>query len=278
MLVCRGSYTYYPYQTLLLTVDVESLLSVLPSHASAQLHTLVRHANPLHSFHTLSTRLGICLPSLYTLSAHLVYWNKARIIDHIELHHYYGINGRLIKQYIDMNALLQLPSATHNHSDNTHTPTTQQQQQTSKKIQTTKMEERRKNKLTVDNVSVDVSSTGSDKYDSSLNFLSPPLLYDFCRVFDHAHLLVESLHNFSTIKPLYQHFQSIHHPNNHVHPATTSSQVHHRNETTLRVLIWLLQRQWVGPFKCVYVRWKREDNMRQDNNNAQDEWYELLER
>jgi hypothetical protein len=80
-----------PYQTLLI-LDSIDLLRTLPKDASPTLKRLVEIAKPTKSFRELQNETGIPLAQLYKLAAHLVYWNKARIIDTLTKTNVYVLN------------------------------------------------------------------------------------------------------------------------------------------------------------------------------------------
>ena len=88
--------SFRPYQTLLLVREETEILSALPPDASIQLLTLVKHANPLHSFQELSVTTGIPLQQVHRLAAHLTYWGQARVIDTILGNNKYRVNSLAI--------------------------------------------------------------------------------------------------------------------------------------------------------------------------------------
>lgn len=80
-----------PYQTLLILDPPELLKSLLPD-SSPSLRKLIEVACPKKTFRELSVETGIPLNHLYRLAAHLVYWNKARIINTLAKTNVYVLN------------------------------------------------------------------------------------------------------------------------------------------------------------------------------------------
>ncbi|CAF3339478.1 unnamed protein product [Rotaria sp. Silwood1] len=69
-----------PYYGLLLVIDPSALLASLPTDSSSTLNTLVRHLRSSYSLSRLSIETSIPLSQIYRLTAHLVYWGRAKII------------------------------------------------------------------------------------------------------------------------------------------------------------------------------------------------------
>ncbi|KAI9208839.1 nitrogen permease regulator of amino acid transport activity 3-domain-containing protein [Polychytrium aggregatum] len=92
-----------PYKTLLLLCDKEDLLNQLPLDSSYMFVELIQNADPTVCFKDMAALLDCSLPQLYRLVAHLVYWNKARIIHTI---HSKGIYA--IAPGMDLSALREL--------------------------------------------------------------------------------------------------------------------------------------------------------------------------
>lgn len=80
-----------PYNALLLLEDEATVLAAMPPDASPQLRELIRVATPLKSFHDLHALSGIPLAQILRLAAHLVYWDKARIVATITKHSTYKV-------------------------------------------------------------------------------------------------------------------------------------------------------------------------------------------
>lgn len=87
-----GSQHIQPYHSCLFTVRPQVLLSELPHDASPILRRFIIHSSPLISFNALSSELGVSLDYLYRIVAHLVYWNKCRIIDVVAMNNLYVID------------------------------------------------------------------------------------------------------------------------------------------------------------------------------------------
>ena len=81
-----------PYNTLILRAS--SLLSpesfVLDS--SPIIKTVLKHLNPLKSFQELALELGITLPYMYRVAAHLTYWGKAKVVNTMTKHNLYAVS------------------------------------------------------------------------------------------------------------------------------------------------------------------------------------------
>lgn len=84
---------FRPYHTLLLLRERNDVLDSLPVDATQQIRTLVEAANPLKNFRELSIETSLTQSQLYRLSAHLVHWNHAKIVDTITLHNVYKVRS-----------------------------------------------------------------------------------------------------------------------------------------------------------------------------------------
>ena len=80
------------YHTILLLDDPKAIMRSLPADSSPLLLALVQCANPYRSFQELQKEVGCSLAQLFRLSAHLMYWNKAKIIDHITQNNIYVVS------------------------------------------------------------------------------------------------------------------------------------------------------------------------------------------
>ncbi|CAF0725272.1 unnamed protein product [Rotaria sordida] len=69
-----------PYYGLLLVIDPSALLASLPTDSSSTLNTLVRHLRSSYSLSRLSIETSIPLSQIYRLTAHLLFWGRAKII------------------------------------------------------------------------------------------------------------------------------------------------------------------------------------------------------
>ncbi|CAF2999238.1 unnamed protein product [Rotaria socialis] len=69
-----------PYYGLLLVIDPLVLLASLPTDSSQTLVTLIKTVRSSHSFSSLSLDTGIQLSQIYSLTAHLLFWGRAKII------------------------------------------------------------------------------------------------------------------------------------------------------------------------------------------------------
>ncbi|CAF2331655.1 unnamed protein product [Rotaria sp. Silwood2] len=96
-----------PYYGLLLVIDPSVLLASLPTDSSSTLNTLVRHLRSSYSLSRLSIETSIPLSQIYRLTAHLLYWGRAKIIYPIHDDNVYIISpdadiskqGSLAKMY-----------------------------------------------------------------------------------------------------------------------------------------------------------------------------------
>ncbi|CAF2029168.1 unnamed protein product [Rotaria magnacalcarata] len=69
-----------PYYGLLLVIDPLVLLASLPMDSSQTLATLIKTVHSSHSLSSLSLDTGIQLSQIYSLTAHLLFWGRAKII------------------------------------------------------------------------------------------------------------------------------------------------------------------------------------------------------
>ncbi|CAF1389084.1 unnamed protein product [Rotaria magnacalcarata] len=69
-----------PYYGLLLVIDPLVLLASLPMDSSQTLATLIKTVRSSHSLSSLSLDTGIQLSQIYSLTAHLLFWGRAKII------------------------------------------------------------------------------------------------------------------------------------------------------------------------------------------------------
>ncbi|KAI9106241.1 nitrogen permease regulator of amino acid transport activity 3-domain-containing protein [Phlyctochytrium arcticum] len=81
-----------PYHALLLLNDPEEILKVLPLDPSPLLVELIQIVTPTQCFEELQTTLDCPLSQLYKLAAHLVHWQKAKIIDVISIRNVYVVS------------------------------------------------------------------------------------------------------------------------------------------------------------------------------------------
>lgn len=85
-----------PYQTLLLMPfdpHTTQWADILPPDSTDALRNLIQIAKPTKSFRELQVETDIPLSQLYRLSAHLVYWNKAHIINTLTKTNVYVLNS-----------------------------------------------------------------------------------------------------------------------------------------------------------------------------------------
>eukprot|EP01097_Dermamoeba_algensis_P008308 TRINITY_DN5481_c0_g4_i1.p1 TRINITY_DN5481_c0_g4~~TRINITY_DN5481_c0_g4_i1.p1 ORF type:complete len:542 (-),score=72.32 TRINITY_DN5481_c0_g4_i1:263-1888(-) len=94
-------FPFRPYQTVLLNAVEDSPLgpktklgSDLPPDSSSALRKLFDVACPKKTFAEIQTEIGIPLYQLYRLAAHLVYWNKAKVISVLHAHNVYVTNPK----------------------------------------------------------------------------------------------------------------------------------------------------------------------------------------
>lgn len=91
------SWPIRPYQSLLLLPTAKNVnwVSLLPSDASNSLKKFIELAKPTKSFRELQVETDIPLAQLYRFSAHLVYWNSARIINTLTKTNVYVLNSEM---------------------------------------------------------------------------------------------------------------------------------------------------------------------------------------
>ncbi|KAI0239909.1 Nitrogen permease regulator 3 [Massospora cicadina] len=80
-----------PYHTLLLLDTPEDLLRALPPDASPKLIQLIQILTPTQSLAELQIQLDCSLAYIFRLAAHLVYWQKAQLIDVISVRNVYTL-------------------------------------------------------------------------------------------------------------------------------------------------------------------------------------------
>ena len=81
-----------PYQTLMLLDEEADVLASLPDDASPQIRSFVEMANVMKSFLELHVESGISLTQLFRLAAHLVYWQKGKVIDTLTKNNVYVVH------------------------------------------------------------------------------------------------------------------------------------------------------------------------------------------
>eukprot|EP00124_Ichthyophonus_hoferi_P005354 Ihof_evm2s755 gene=Ihof_evmTU2s755 len=84
--------TLRPYHTLLLLDDPTTLLNSMPSDCAPALPRLISICTPMKSFSELAMDTDIPLAFVYRLSAHLVYWQKAVIINKMSKNNTYIVS------------------------------------------------------------------------------------------------------------------------------------------------------------------------------------------
>lgn len=80
-----------PYHTFLLSDRASAVADCLPAGASPLLHRMVRRHDPTKTFQQLAEAMDVPIGALMRLSAHLVFWQLAKITPAIHLHSRYGI-------------------------------------------------------------------------------------------------------------------------------------------------------------------------------------------
>ncbi|KAJ3010132.1 Nitrogen permease regulator 3 [Thoreauomyces humboldtii] len=81
-----------PYHALLLLHDPEEVLKELPLDPLPLLVELIQVVTPTQCLEQLQTMLDCSLSQLYRLAAHLVHWQKAKIIDVISMRNVYVVS------------------------------------------------------------------------------------------------------------------------------------------------------------------------------------------
>ncbi|TPX58143.1 hypothetical protein SpCBS45565_g08071 [Spizellomyces sp. 'palustris'] len=107
-----------PYHALLLLYDPEEILKALPLDPSPLLVELIQIVTPTQCFEELQTTLDCSLSQLYRLAAHLVHWQKAKIIDVISIRNVYVVSQgaeldllpRLVQDFNSSFPQLDLPT------------------------------------------------------------------------------------------------------------------------------------------------------------------------
>ncbi|KAJ1536860.1 Nitrogen permease regulator 3, partial [Nowakowskiella sp. JEL0078] len=87
-----GLPVFRPYHTLLLLIDPDDVLVSLPVDANPLLIEFIRIVNPTQCFEELQSTLDCSLSQIYRLAAHLIHWQKAKIIDVIHARNMYVVN------------------------------------------------------------------------------------------------------------------------------------------------------------------------------------------
>ncbi|KND02915.1 uncharacterized protein SPPG_01996 [Spizellomyces punctatus DAOM BR117] len=113
-----GSPILRPYHALLLLYDPEEILKALPLDPSPLLVELIQIVTPTQCFEELQTTLDCSLSQLYRLAAHLVHWQKAKIIDVISIRNVYVVSQgaeldllpRLVQDFNSRFPQLDLPT------------------------------------------------------------------------------------------------------------------------------------------------------------------------
>ncbi|ORX51232.1 hypothetical protein DM01DRAFT_1307641 [Hesseltinella vesiculosa] len=101
-----------PYHTLLLLEDPEEILKNMPLDASPSLVQLIQILTPTQTLQELHLILDCSLAQIYRLAAHLIYWQKAKLIHPIHPRNIY-----VLSQQAKLNDL-----ATIEHDFSVHIP------------------------------------------------------------------------------------------------------------------------------------------------------------
>ncbi|RUS29887.1 nitrogen permease regulator of amino acid transport activity 3-domain-containing protein [Jimgerdemannia flammicorona] len=90
-----------PYHALLLLNDPEEVLQNVPMDSSPTLIHLVQMLTPTLNLHELSMLLDCSLAQVYRLSAHLIYWRKAKLIHTIAVRNIYIVSPQAnLSEYV----------------------------------------------------------------------------------------------------------------------------------------------------------------------------------
>ncbi|KAJ9048836.1 Nitrogen permease regulator 3 [Entomophthora muscae] len=91
-----------PYHSLLLLDTPEDLLRALPPDASPKLIRLIQILTPTQSLAELQIQLDCSLAYMFRLAAHLVFWQKARLIDVISVRNVYTLTPQRTLGYDEL--------------------------------------------------------------------------------------------------------------------------------------------------------------------------------
>ena len=91
------NYPIRPYQTLLMLSDAAiKSWEMLPPDSSPAIRKLIELAKPTKSFRELQVETDIPLAQLFRISAHLLYWGKAKVINTLTKTNIYVLNPKKI--------------------------------------------------------------------------------------------------------------------------------------------------------------------------------------
>lgn len=115
-----GNYPIRPYQTLLLLAPADTLVAGLPSGSSPALLRFIKATSPMKSFQQVAIESGISLSQIYRMAAHLVHWQRARIIiplsehstivhhPYVQIPHILGLKGAFKRRFRSFDILEML--------------------------------------------------------------------------------------------------------------------------------------------------------------------------